>query len=62
MQLFAIYGRGKRHLQAVHPRVQQQHNGVDCGISAIAYATEFVFNQYTDNELIELDRSDTCLL
>ena len=42
MQLFAIYGRGKGHLPVVHPRVQQQHNGVDCGIFAIAYATEFV--------------------
>ena len=42
MQDFAIYGRGKRHLQVVHPRVQQQHSGVDCGIFAIAYATEFV--------------------
>ena len=57
MQLFAIYGRGKRHLQVVHPRLQQQHSGVDCGIFAIAYATEFVFNQYTGNELIEFDRS-----
>ena len=56
MQLFAIYRRGKRHLQVVHPRVQQQHTGVDCGIFAIAYATEFVFNQYTGNEL-EFDRS-----
>ena len=56
MQDFAIYGRGKRHLQVVHPRVQQQHSGVDCGIFAIAYATEFVFNQYTGNEL-EFDRS-----
>ena len=49
MQLFAIYGR------VVHPRVQQQHSGVECGIFAIAYATEFVFNQYTGNEL-EFDR------
>ena len=58
--LFAIYGRGKRRLPVVHPRVQQQHSGhsdVDCGIFAIAYATEFVFNQYTGNELIEFDRS-----
>ena len=50
MQDFAIYRRGKRHLQVVHPRVQQQHSG------AIAYATEFVFKQYTGNEL-EFDRS-----
>ena len=49
MQLFAIYGK------VVHPRVQQQHSGVECGIFAIAYATEFVFNQYTGNEL-EFDR------
>ena len=62
MQLFAIYGRGKRHLQVVHPRVQQQHSGVDCGIFATAYATEFVFNQYTGHELTEFDRSDLCLL
>ena len=41
----------------MHPRVQQQHNGVDCAIFAIAYATEFVFNPYTGNELIEFDRS-----
>ena len=62
MQLFPIYGRGKRHMQVVHPRVQQQHSGVDCGIFAIAYATEFVFNQDTCNELIEFDRSVMCLL
>ena len=55
MQLFAIYGRGKRHLQVV----QQQHSGVDdCDIFAIVYATEFVFNQYTGNALIEFDRSE----
>ena len=41
----------------MHPRLQQQHNGVDCGIFAIAYATVFVFNQYTGDELIEFDRS-----
>ena len=41
----------------MHPRVQQQHSGVDCGIFAIAYATEFVFKQYTGNEHIEFDRS-----
>ena len=35
----------------MHPRVQQQYSGVDCGIFAIASATEFVFNQYTGNEL-----------
>ena len=40
----------------MHPRAQQQHSGVDCGIFAIASATEFVFNQYTGNEL-EFDRS-----
>ena len=57
MQRFAIYGSGKRHLRVVHPPVQQQHSGVDCGIFAIAYATEFVFNQYTGNEHIEFDRS-----
>ena len=49
MQLFAIYGR------VVLPRVQQQHSGVECGIFALAYATEFVFNQYTGNEL-EFDK------
>ena len=56
MQLFAIYGRGKRHLQILRPHVQQQHNGVDCGIFAIAFATEFVYKQYAGNELIEFDR------
>ena len=56
MQLLAIYGKGRRHLQVLQPRVQQQHNGTDCGIFAIAYATEFVFNQYAGNELLEFDR------
>ena len=56
MQLFAIYGRGKRHLQVLRPHVQQQYNGVDCGIFAIAFATEFVYKQYAGNELIEFDR------
>ena len=37
MQFYAIYRRGRRHLQVVHPRVQQQHNCVDCGIFAILH-------------------------
>ena len=52
-------------MHVVHPRVQQQHSGVDCGIFAIAYATEFVFNQYTGNELIGLNifcfKTNTCI-
>ena len=56
LQLFAIYGKGRKHLQVLRPRVQQQHNGVDCGIFAIAFTTEFVYNQYTGEELIEFDR------
>ena len=57
LQLFAIYDRGKRQIQIVHPHVQRQTNGVDCGIFAIAYATQFIFNQYIGYDLVEFDRS-----
>ena len=52
--LVAIYDRGKGHIQIVHPHVQQQTNGVDCGIFAIAYATEFIFNQYIGYDWLNL--------
>ena len=57
MQRFAIYGRGKKRIQILRPNVQQQYNCVDCGIYAITFGTEFVFNQYAGYELIEFDRS-----
>ena len=56
MQLYLLYtGKARGICKFLRPRVQQQHNGVDCGIFAIAFLTEFVFNQYTGRELLEFD-------
>ena len=50
MQLFAIYGKAKRHLQ-----VLQQHNVGDCGKYSIVFA-EFVFNHCARLKLVDFDR------
>ena len=37
-------------------KVQQQVNGVDCGVFSIAFATEFCFNGYTGRGVLNFDR------
>jgi Ulp1 family protease len=39
------------------PTVQQQTNSIDCGVFAIAYATEFCFNQYTGGKGLTFNTS-----
>ena len=58
MQLFALYGKGKSQLEVIFPRIQQQSNGVDCGVFSIAYATEFVFNRFTGKEYLEFNKNN----
>ena len=42
-----IYSSNGNVIPVNLPTVQQQTNSIDCGVFAIAYATEFCFNQYT---------------
>ena len=56
LQLFAVYGGTKKHLNIKIPQVQQQSNLVDCGLFAIALAAEFCFNGYDGDDSIEFDR------
>ena len=43
IQLSKLYGNSLCEVKIRLPRVQQQQNGVDCGVFAIAFATEFCF-------------------
>ena len=43
IQLSAIYGQGKTNL-LIKPEVQQQTNGYDCGVYALANLVEFCYN------------------
>ena len=46
VQLAQIYGQGKSKITVKIPHVQQQNNGYDCGLFAIANMMEFVSNRY----------------
>ena len=46
IQLAQIYGRGKSQITVKIPYVQQQNNGYDCGVFAIAKMMEFVADRY----------------
>lgn len=56
LQLFAAYGNNKNHLTILVPKIQQQSNAVDCGIFALAYATEFCFSGFVGGENIDFDK------
>jgi Ulp1 family protease len=43
IQLSAIYGQGKTNL-LIKPEVQQQTNGYNCGVYALANLVEFCYN------------------
>jgi hypothetical protein len=45
IQLSAIYGQGKTNLLIKLPEVQQQTNGYDCGVYALANLVEFCYTQ-----------------
>ena len=47
IQMSRIYSSNGNVIPVNLPTVQQQTNSIDCGVFAIAYATEFCFNQYT---------------
>jgi hypothetical protein len=57
MQLFTIYGKNTNHLQIDVPQIQQQTNGVDCGIFAIANAVEFCLNSFLGTTQLEFDKN-----
>jgi hypothetical protein len=44
IQLSAIYGQGKTNLLIKLPEVQQQTNGYDCGVYALANLVEFCYS------------------
>ena len=46
IQLAQIYGKGKSKLTVKVPHIQQQKNGYDCGLFAIANIMEFATNRY----------------
>ena len=47
IQLAQMYGHGKSKLKVYIPQLQQQNNGYDCGLFAIANMMEFIANRYT---------------
>ena len=47
IQLAQIYGHGKSKLKVYIPQLQQQNNGYNCGLFAIANMMEFVANRYS---------------
>ena len=51
IQLAQIYGQGKSKITVKVPYIQQQNNGHDCGLFAIANMMEFATNRY--NRLTE---------
>ena len=55
IQLSTVYGKNNKILRTVLPRVQQQKNGVDCGIFAIANLVEFCFNGFKGECDIDFD-------
>ena len=48
IQLAQIYDVGKQELNVKIPRVQQQNNGHDCVVFAIASLVEFITDRYKD--------------
>ena len=48
IQLDQIYGVGKQKFKVKIPREQQQNNGHDCGVFAIANLVEFITGRYKD--------------
>ena len=46
IQLAQFYGQGKSQLRVKIPYVQQQNNGHNCGLFAIANMMEFVTSRY----------------
>ena len=47
IQLAQVYGSGKSEITVKVPEIQQQNNGHDCGLFAIAKLMEFITNQYS---------------
>jgi hypothetical protein len=51
IQLSAIYGQGKTNLLIKLPEVQQQTNGYDCGVYALANLVEFLLQWYIQPDI-----------
>lgn len=57
IQMSRIYSSNGNVIPVNLPTVQQQTNSIDCGVFAIAYATEFCFNQYTGGKGLTFNTS-----
>jgi hypothetical protein len=57
IQMSRIYSSNGNMIPVNLPTVQQQTNSIDCGVFAIAYATEFCFNQYTGGKGLTFNTS-----
>ena len=55
MQVSSSYGENRKILKTILPSIQQQTNGVDCGVFAIANLVEFCFNGFKGSEQLEFD-------
>ena len=55
MQLSSAYGENRKVLKITVPSIQQQTNGVDCGLFAIANLVEFCFNGFNGKEDLEFE-------
>ena len=58
IQLTSLYNQSSKYIDEVIPKVQQQNNGLDCGLFAVAFATEFCFNGYKGDTVLEFDRQE----
>jgi Ulp1 family protease len=50
-----IYGKGKTVVPIKIPKVQQQHNSIDCGVFAVALMVEFCFNNFIGRDNVNFD-------
>lgn len=55
LQLGKMYGKGMKTLNVSILDVQQQTNGVDCGVFAIANLTDFCFSEDIKDQPIPFD-------
>jgi hypothetical protein len=55
IQMSLIYGKGKTVVPVKIPKVQQQHNSIDCGVFAVAFMVEFCFNNFIGRDNVNFD-------
>jgi len=52
IQLSVLYGKDKEYIDITIPTVMKQNNNVDCGVNAIAFATQYCLNKQLEFEII----------